>query len=370
LRFVPKWGIGVEAGGKSADDASVPADPTNLNPDSSDQQVLEELPAPRVGAESKGEPAVAQRKGEDGTWAEFKPSKDTDDDFGGYGANEPKDEARSELSVQERTKKNVSVLLYTLIHIRDPRQRRRLLIAVKRRRAMLASGALAFIGVACLIAAVGFSLARSAPSWWVDVDKESIRNIELADQVQNLSITYIHADHDSLVEGVSQWPVKMTDEAANAWLNINMPGWFTKISDGMDWPESISQVQMVFDNGTVHLGVRVRTEIGTRIYSCAIVPELHDDGSLWMKARTVSMGRLKLPASWVLRGAESHAGGFIPEELRGTAEAEALFEKLTGKLPLFDVAEVKLGDGRRVRLLDLRVRDGSIITLFETKDAG
>ena len=240
---------------------------------------------------------------------------------------------------------------------------------MKRKRAMLASGALVFIGAVCLVAAVGVSLSRSAPSWWIDVDKESERNIELANQVQNLSITYIHADHESVVDGVSQWPVKMTDEAANAWLNISMPAWFTKISDGMDWPESISQVQIVFDSGTLRLGVRVRTEIGTRIYSCAIVPELRDDGSLWMKASTVSMGRLTLPASWMLRGAESHAAGYIPEQLRGTAEAEALFEKLTGQLPLFDVAEVKLGDGRRVRLLDLRVRDGTIITLFETKEA-
>ncbi len=346
--------------GGIADDALVTSDPTNPNADAGGQQALEELPAPRSdGADDAG-------RGEE-SWTEFKPSKDLENDIDGYGANELR-EARSATD-RVPLKKDLLALAHSVVHIANPRHRKRTVRVLRRRRAFLASCAIVLMGAVCLVTAVGFSLARSAPSWWVDVDKESPRNITLADQVQNLSITYIHADHESVTEGASQWPVKMTDEAANAWLNINMPGWFTKISDGMDWPESISQVQIVFDSGTVRLGVRVRTEIGTRIYSCAIVPELREDGSLWMKARTVSMGRLTLPANWVLRGAEAHAAGFIPEQLRGTAEAEALFEKLTGQLPLFDVAEVKLGDGRRVRLLDLRVRDGTIITLFETREA-
>lgn len=238
---------------------------------------------------------------------------------------------------------------------------------LRKHRTLVASGAVVLLGAMSLLVALGIVMARSAPSWWVDVDKDSARNRQLSQMVQNGTLTHITADRGTLIGGSVEWPVMMTDEAANAWLNIGLPDWFSKITDGMAWPESVTQIQIVFDSGIIRIGVRATTESGSRIYSCAIRPELHEDGSLWMQARTVSMGKLTLPASWVLRGADAHAAEYIPEQLRGTAQAEALFEKLTGKLPLFEQAEVDLSDGRIVRLTDLRVRDGTVIALCVTE---
>ncbi|RNC80292.1 MAG: hypothetical protein ED559_00300 [Phycisphaera sp.] len=335
----------------------MPDAPTSPTPDASDSQSLDALPEPR----SKG-PVDAESSA---TWTEFKPSAKPDES----GVESPADEADAHtLEAPELEDKPRWSVWRSLTHLSDPKERRRLARFMRRKRAILASVMVVVLGVVSIGAAISVSLARAAPSWWVDVDKASQRNIDLSNQVQNGTLTHITADRGTLIGGSVEWPVMMTDEAANAWLNIGLPDWFSKISGGMPWPESVTQIQIVFDSGTVRIGVRALTETGSRIYSCAIVPELRDDGSLWMKAKTVSMGKLTLPASWVLRGADTSAASYIPEQLRGTAQAEALFEKLTGQLPLFELAEVDLSDGRVVRLTDLRVRDGTVIALCVTRN--
>lgn len=352
-----------------ADDGGVSDAPANSKADDSAQELMESMPEPRADLGGDPEPA--------GSWVEFKRSR-PDKGGGAQAAPEPErdegepsdSEGTGDISMEtpELARTRHHTLSYAVTHLGDPHERKLLARYFRRKRGLIASAAVVLIGAVSVAVAIGFAMARSAPSWWVDVDAADPRNIELAELVQNGALSHLFEDRQSLVGGSVEWPVKMTDEAANAWLNIKLPEWFAKISDGLAWPDSVQQLQMVFDNGTVRIGARVRTEIGTRIYSCAIVPELHEDGSLWMKAHTVSMGRLTLPAGWVLSGADASAAKYIPEQLRGTAEAEALFEKLTGQLPLFDVAEVSLGDGRRVRLLGLRVRDGTVIAHCVTKN--
>lgn len=335
----------------------MPDAPTSPTPDASGSQSLDALPEPRSREPVDDESSAS--------WAEFKPSVKPDESGGGAPAVEA-DAPTPE--VQELENKPRWSVWYSLTHLSDAKERRRLARFMRRKRAILASAMVVVLGVASIGAALSVSLARSAPSWWVDVDKDAQRNIDLSNQVQNGTLTHITADRGTLIGGSVEWPVMMTDEAANAWLNIGLPDWFSKISGGMPWPESVTQIQIVFDSGTVRIGVRALTETGSRIYSCAIEPELREDGSLWMKAKTVSMGKLTLPASWVLRGADTSAANYIPEQLRGTAQAEALFEKLTGQLPLFELAEVDLSDGRVVRLTDLRVRDGTVIALCVTRN--
>lgn len=342
-----------------ADDGGVDAPGTRPLAEDSGSELIEALPSPRApsGAAEPGEGEVA--------WAAFRRSEGGDEgektQHGVLGYQEGYQEP-------ELARGHHRTLWHAVTHLSDARERRVLGRYLRQKRGVIAGAAVVLVGALSVAVAVGFALARSAPSWWVDVDATDPRNIELAELVQNGALSHLFEDRQSLVGGAVEWPVKMTDEAANAWMNIKLPEWFAKISDGMQWPDSVTQLQMVFDNGTVRIGVRVRTDVGTRIYSCAIVPELREDGSLWMKARTVSMGRVTLPAGWVLSGADTRAAKYIPEQLRGTAEAEALFEKLTGQLPLFDVAEVSLGDGRRVRLLGLRVRDGSVIAHCVTRN--
>ncbi|HED54525.1 MAG TPA: hypothetical protein ENJ00_10055 [Phycisphaerales bacterium] len=327
-------------------EASTNTTPADSAPDMEPAAAIEALPEPRSRSGGSSSPGPM-------SWVTFK--------------RRPLGADRTAPELPELAKPAPTPIFKLLMQIRDGRSRVRLVHRLRKARMLIASSLIAVVGVLTFLGALVVLMARSAPAWWVDIDTTSQATIDLADQVQNGALSHLFEDRHSEMLGAVRWPVKMTDEAANAWLNVKLPDWFAKITDGMRWPDSVEQMRMVFEDGSIRIGARVATEDGTRIYSAVLEPELRQDGSLWVRARSVSMGRLNIPAGLVLRGANADAARYIPESLRGTAEAEALFDKLAGKKPLFEDAEVHLGDGRQVKLLELRVRDGSIIALFETQ---
>ncbi|MEM9166734.1 MAG: hypothetical protein AAGB48_06885, partial [Planctomycetota bacterium] len=182
------------------------------------------------------------------------------------------------------------------------------------------------------------------------------------------------------------WPVKLSDEGANAWLHDRLPGWLPRLTagsfeavvdedgavvgerpvGGMAWPESVREVRVLFEDGRCRIGAMVESDGGSRVYTATLAPEVRGDGSLWVRATGVSVGRLGLPAWLVLGDDGGWLRGSMPPELLETAEAQAVFEKLAGQAPLFEDAVIRLGDGRRVRLLSLAVGRDSLVASFRT----
>ena len=259
-----------------------------------------------------------------------------------------------------------------------------------RRRTTIAWGfvvLLSGLGIAALVAA---SLAKSTPSWWTPIDYEDPELRELARLVENGAISHITADHQGSGAGAREavvWPVKLSDEGANAWLKLRLPVWLPKLTagefeeivdergvvietvpmDGLEWPEAVREVRMVFSDGRFRIGALVESDGQPRYFSATLAPEIREDGSLWMRATRVGIGRLALPAWLVLGDDGGWIRGSMPADLRATAEAEAIFEKLAGAAPLFEDAVIRLGDGRRVRLLTLTVGEASLVAQFRTE---
>lgn len=258
---------------------------------------------------------------------------------------------------------------------------------VRRSKLALAWSAGVGLSGAVIAGLVVATLVRSVPAWWGALDLRDGRMSDLARRVENGAITHITADHQGATRAAVEWPVKLTDEGANAWLNLRLPGWLPRMTaetfadvvdargelvgrepvDGLRWPESVEEVRVAFVDGRFRVGARVRSGDGSRVYSATLAPEVRADGSLWMRAASVSVGRLTLPA-WVVLGRDGgRLRGAMPEGLRATAEAEAVFEKLAGAAPLFEDAVIRLGDGRRVRLLSLEVAEDSLVAWFRTE---
>jgi len=217
----------------------------------------------------------------------------------------------------------------------------------------LASTGLTLVVVALL-------LARQAPGWWQGIDAADPRVVDLADRAERAVVS---AMHRSRPDG-APWTVAVTAEQANAWLNVKLPRWVTSRSDA--WPEQISQVQTHFADGRVSVGLRIGGWDGeTHIVAATVNPVLHD-GGLWLMQPATNAGRLDLPAGWTI----NRLARWLPVSIRRREMAQRALGALRQEGPVLPLTQVRLEDGRRVRLVGLRVEDDRLLLTCVTELAG
>jgi hypothetical protein len=81
---------------------------------------------------------------------------------------------------------------------------------------------------------------------------------------------------------------------------------------------------------------------------------------LWIEPTWVYVGRLPLPAGWVLSGAVG-TGADLPADLAALPQTPALLEALRGLAPVVRAASVRLPDGRRLLLEAVRAEEGRLV---------
>jgi hypothetical protein len=81
----------------------------------------------------------------------------------------------------------------------------------------------------------------------------------------------------------------------------------------------------------------------------------------------VSLGRLDIPGPWVIRAVRAQAEHYIPQRLRDLPETRSLFKAFQGESAIVNNAVFKLGDGRRVRVLDIQPKDGVLAITCRTE---
>jgi hypothetical protein len=254
--------------------------------------------------------------------------------------------------------------------------RRRLLRIRRRIRTIAIAAGLALAGVAALALLTASSLVRASPSWW----RHYALDPELRDHataVENAAISQLYrtrpADPDWQRDPgdapwrSAPWSIALKDEDASAWLTARLRDWMEGEADRgrLDaWPEGLGQPQVRFEAGRLRLGAALRFENGSRVISAAIEPEFRDDGSLWLDTDWITIGRLPLPAGPVLaradRAIRDELPGDIAQAISDDAEQVGFFDILRGEAPLARTPVLRLDDGRAVRLLGLRLRDGRL----------
>ncbi len=211
------------------------------------------------------------------------------------------------------------------------------------------------------------ALANARPSWWSQISPDEPSVLERAEQFETAVVSQLHrADRETDLEFVREhagswrsepWRVRVSTSDANAWLNAKLPRWVESSDEGIDWPEQVGGVQLESVDGAVHIGVLVVRGNGSRVFSAELDPSVHEDGSLWTRASWVRLGRVPVPASWALGGAQERIGDLLDEELKDLPQTE-LIEAFDGTRPILVEPTIRLGDGRRVRLLGIEPRDG------------
>lgn len=218
-------------------------------------------------------------------------------------------------------------------------------------RRWLVIGALSLVALLTLAVVVAFSLVEQAPAWWRTVKTEDPRTEQTAVAIENGLWNALYQRRESAEE---LWHVWISANDSNAWLNTTMRDWVASQWELVGWPQELEQVQVEFMDGFIAIGLRVRMPDGVRYVSAVVEPIIDENGALWLPARTVSVGRLTLPAGVLLDYVRRNREEYVPPALLTLPETEAIFLALEGKAPLIENASQSLGDGRRVRMIAMR----------------
>ena len=217
------------------------------------------------------------------------------------------------------------------------------------------------------------TLSRSAPTWWRSVNAAAEATNELGIAFENAvsnQLTRTRPSAGRLTPGgqwqSEPWGIAIEPREVNAWLNARMPGWLEARGDLDQWPSQLEQMQVDFDEGLIRVGLQVSTPRGPQIVTAHLRPSVDDTGAVWMPAERLDIGRLPLPASWVLPSAEGWASDAVPSEFEERADLESLFDLLSGAVARRDPI-VPLPDGRQVRLLGVTARDGKLELTLRTE---
>jgi hypothetical protein len=244
-------------------------------------------------------------------------------------------------------------------------------------RPAIVAGAVVLVGLIAVGVLSARSLTRAAPSWWQNTAPSTDR-ADRARDLENAAVSQLYLARkpsaDAPAPGLSwqsePWSVSLRDTDVTAWLTSRLPRWLEGQRGMPEWPDELSQFQVRFDDNAVRVGVRVQSPPGdpnarTRYVSATFIPEIDDRGSLWLRTTWAHMGRLPVPASWII-GDRADAG-LIPANLLQHPDAAAFLNVARADAPLAVDPVATLEDRRRVRLLNLRIRDGRLELTMRTE---
>ncbi|MBS0190861.1 MAG: hypothetical protein U0573_03075 [Phycisphaerales bacterium] len=207
-------------------------------------------------------------------------------------------------------------------------------------------GPWAMLGVWFIVAvfgagALGYFLAARTPAWFSASPASTDR--ETAQRLENRLITEAFRFRGAVHDGHTgePWTVRITESEAAAWLAVKLPEWLK--NRDVRLPQGISDLRAHFGSD--------RAWAGAMLDGCVFSLSARFDtsaGSLSLSSVWGGIGRLSLPLAlggWRLAGANA----LVPED-----QARIL----TGRAPLLPGGTIRLEDGRRVRVLAVRLSEG------------
>lgn len=243
-------------------------------------------------------------------------------------------------------------------------------------RRLLVRIGLGVILAVCILFGVMVTLANADPSGWTSVDPHDPKNIASAQSLETAIVNQLHASRPAAAQQQqpgstwtsAAWTVSLKESDANVWFAASLPRWLAEQDPPILLPADVTEFQTRFTGDGVRLAARVSTGVGSHAISAEIRPEVRADGSLWIRMNSLALGRLPLPASWLVeeftaKARSGRSSGAAP------AESDQLLRTLRGETPAVQNAVIRLADGRRVRLLRVEPKEGELWLTMQTLGA-
>lgn len=203
-----------------------------------------------------------------------------------------------------------------------------------------------------VICAAGLAwLTWSAPAWYEPPSPEDRKAVALADKVEYRLVEEVQKIRPLERD---EWTLRVHDGQINAWLSVRLPKWIAH-QENAQWPEQLGTPQVRFQPKGVSVALPLREGRFTRTLVARFIPAFVD-GKLQLRVDEVSLGRINVggePLAKLIELLES----VNPEALR-SAQVQPIIDLLSqGELV---EPELELSDGRRVKLLNVRLGEGTM----------
>lgn len=237
---------------------------------------------------------------------------------------------------------------------------------------MLVALGLVLAGLVTMVVAAAHA-TRATPEWFrpldgddptIDADAEAFENAVVT-QLSNMRPRRAVEPGETTTRWESEpWSVSVSQHDANAWVAARLPRWLRHQHGEGAWPEELRDVQIAFREGEVEIAGRIVEGTQRQVLGATLRPRIEPKGDLWAPASRFTLGRLPVPAGWVI---SESAADLVPGDVLRHPESRRVLAVLRGEIPAFENAVVRLDDGRHVRLLGIRSRDGRVELTFRTE---
>lgn len=197
-----------------------------------------------------------------------------------------------------------------------------------------------------LLGMVGLGLAararsREAPAWWSPPSGDAAA--AAAERTEQGLVNEAHRVRG----GEGDWTIELDEGAVNAWLAVRLPEWMASQDPPLRLGADGGVIQVLFRPGLMVAAWQTGADGERRVISVGLTAAVDASGRLVLTARSASLGRLGLPLGWVLRAAEAGVESKWKDAVR-RGEFSA------------DRPDLRLADGRRVRVLGVELLDGAL----------
>jgi hypothetical protein len=235
-------------------------------------------------------------------------------------------------------------------------------IAPKRRSSFLRRlrrATLVLLLIIIVAAVVLWRLSWIAPSWYEPPAASDTHSAALADKVETRVLEEAQKIRPTPAD---RWTIRVRQEQINAWLCFKLRKWI-EYDRGGSWPPELGtpQVRIEADGLSIALPIARDATSSSRTLVARIKPRIINS-ALALELDRVALGRISLPGEPLanLLQTLSDAAPQAKEDPTLTSVLDLLAQR-TQIDPV-----IKLSDGRRVRLLDLRLGDGFIDLTAQT----
>jgi hypothetical protein len=249
-------------------------------------------------------------------------------------------------------------------------------LVIRRRARIIAALALGLIAGATIAAFYIYLLTLRTPQWFAaadSLDATPARAIEFENAVltEFSKVRPVDAERTPDQPWRSQpWAVAIDPADLNNWLRHHGPRWASHqaaANAAPAWPDALQTLRLTaLPDYTLRIGAVVKeNDLTTRFFALQAVPEVRPDG-LWLHTRKVEIGDLSLSATWVLDRARRMIRQMVPADVRALPDLETLLDAASGTRPLVSQPAIRLADGRKVLILEIRCEENRLILTCQT----